>query len=99
MAKIREAVYPDQPQTAGCYLYEPGGSVHRFYTPEDNTEDTVALVRVAGANINFNEDGSFHSILDAPAMRYLTDLLAPAQGAGDVRYISGGETAFGTGEA
>ena len=25
--------YPDQPQTAGSYLYEPAGSVHTFYTP------------------------------------------------------------------
>ena len=32
--------YPDQPQTAGSYLYEPGGSVHTFFTPADNTEDT-----------------------------------------------------------
>ncbi len=30
--------YPDQPQTAGSYLYEPGGSVHTFFCPEDNTE-------------------------------------------------------------
>ena len=35
--------YPDQPQTAGSYLYEPAGSVHTFYTPEDNTEDTITL--------------------------------------------------------
>ena len=41
--------YPDQPQTAGSYLYEPGGSVHTFFTPEDNTEDTVALIIVDAA--------------------------------------------------
>ena len=50
--------YPDQPQTAGSYLYEPGGSVHTFFCPEDNTEDTVALLGLEGAQINFNEDGS-----------------------------------------
>jgi quercetin dioxygenase-like cupin family protein len=86
--------YPDQPQTAGCYLYEPGGSVHRFHTPADNTEDTIALVRVAGANVNFNDDGSFHSILDAMSMRYLTELLGPTAGRGDVRFIGGAETAY-----
>ena len=42
------AEYPDQPQTAGSYLYEPGGSVHTFYCPEDNTEDTVALLWMSG---------------------------------------------------
>ncbi|MCB0972879.1 MAG: 2,4'-dihydroxyacetophenone dioxygenase family protein, partial [Acidimicrobiales bacterium] len=40
--------YPDQPQTAGSYLYEPGASVHTFICPESNTEDTVIFVRVCG---------------------------------------------------
>jgi quercetin dioxygenase-like cupin family protein len=44
--------YQDQPQTPGSYLYEPGGSVHTFFAPADNPEDTIILVRVAGANIN-----------------------------------------------
>ena len=57
--------YPDQPQTAGSYLYEPGGSVHTFYCPEDNTEDTVALAWIEGAQVSFNEDGTFHSLTDA----------------------------------
>ena len=52
------AEYPDQPQTAGSYLYEPGGSVHTFYCPEDNTEDTVTLAWMEGAQISFNEDGT-----------------------------------------
>jgi 2,4'-dihydroxyacetophenone dioxygenase len=34
--------HPDQSQTAGSYLYEPGASVHTFICPESNTEDTVA---------------------------------------------------------
>jgi len=45
------AEYPNQPQTAGSYLYEPGGSVHTFYCPEDNTEDTVVLLWMEGAPI------------------------------------------------
>ena len=53
--KYRE--YPDQPQTAGSYLYEPGGSMHTFYCPEDNTEDTVVLLWMEGAQIGFNDDG------------------------------------------
>ena len=53
--------YPDQPQMAGSYLYEPGGSVHTFFCPEDNTEDTIALAWIEGAQVSFNEDGTFHS--------------------------------------
>jgi 2,4'-dihydroxyacetophenone dioxygenase len=69
--KYRE--YPDQPQTAGSYLYEPGGSVHTFYCPEDNTEDTVVLVWIEGAQVSFNEDGTFHSVTDAVTIQYLTE--------------------------
>lgn len=86
--------HADQPQTAGSYLYEPGGSVHTFITPEDNDEDTTVLVRVTGANVNFNEDGSFHSILDALMIRTLTDSLAEAQGLGEIRYIGGGQSTY-----
>jgi 2,4'-dihydroxyacetophenone dioxygenase len=86
--------YPDQLQTAGSYLYEPAASVHTFICPETNTEDTVLLVRVVGANINFNEDGTFHSILDAAMGRFLTEQLAEAQGLGEVRYIGGGAAGF-----
>jgi quercetin dioxygenase-like cupin family protein len=83
--------YPDQPQTAGSYLYEPGGSVHTLFTPADNTEDTVMLIRVSGANINFDDNGSFLSVLDAAAIRYLTDTLSAAQGLPAAGYIEGGE--------
>jgi 2,4'-dihydroxyacetophenone dioxygenase len=86
--------YTDQPQTAGSYLYEPGGSVHTLEVPADNTEETLMLIRVVGANLNFNEDGSFHSILDAVTIRHLTDTLSAAQGLGDPRYIGGGEADF-----
>jgi 2,4'-dihydroxyacetophenone dioxygenase len=88
------AEYPDQPQTAGSYLYEPGGSVHTFVCPETNTEDTVIFVRVEGANVNFTEDGQFHSILDAVTIRALTAQLAEAQRVGPVNYIGGGAAGF-----
>jgi quercetin dioxygenase-like cupin family protein len=86
--------YPDQPQTAGSYLYEPGGSVHTFVCPESNTEDTVIFIRVEGANINFTEDGQFHSILDAVMIRHLTGQLANERGLGPVDYIGGGAAGF-----
>jgi quercetin dioxygenase-like cupin family protein len=86
--------YPDQLQVAGSYLYEPSGSVHTFICPESNTEDTVIFVRVQGANINFNDDGTFHSILDAVLIQQLTTVLADQQGLGKVNYIGGGATAY-----
>lgn len=86
--------YPDQLQTAGSYLYEPGSSVHTFITPQDNTEDTVFLVRVVGANINFSEDGSFHSILDAALITHLTETLSVEQGLGTINYIAGGAVGY-----
>jgi 2,4'-dihydroxyacetophenone dioxygenase len=88
------AEYPDQPQTAGSYLFEPAGSVHTFITPETNTEDTVLFIRVEGANINFDEDGQFHSILDATSIRFLADTLGEAQGVGPVNYLGGGAAGY-----
>ena len=97
------AEYPEQPQTAGSYLFEPAGSVHTLLVPEDNTEDTLMLVRVRGANINFHEDGTFHSILDTTALVFLTDLFAQQLGIEGMRYVRNGEagyaTAGGSGEA
>ena len=83
--------YPDQPQTAGSYLYEPGGSVHTFYCPEDNTEDTVVLLWMEGAQISFNEDGTLHShqrrdLHSAPDR----NRGGGEQGTGPVGYIHGG---------
>lgn len=85
--------HPGQPQTAGSYLYEPAGSVHTLYAPADNTEDTVILVRVSGTNINFDEEGRFHSLLDAMSLRHLTDTLAAERGLGVPDYIDGGAAA------
>jgi 2,4'-dihydroxyacetophenone dioxygenase len=82
--------YPDQPQTVGSSLFEPAGSVYALEVPSENTEEALMLVRVRGANVNFNQDGSFHSVLDATALVYLTDLIVSA-GLEDVDYIRGGE--------
>jgi 2,4'-dihydroxyacetophenone dioxygenase len=82
--------YPDQPQTAGSYLYEPAGGVHTFFTPADNTENTLTLWWMQGAQVAFNDDGTFHSLTDAVTMQYLTETLAAEQGVGPVGYIRGG---------
>jgi 2,4'-dihydroxyacetophenone dioxygenase len=82
--------YPDQPQTAGSYLFEPGGSTHTFFCPEDNTEDTVALAWIEGAQVSFNEDGTFHSVMDAVALQYLIQVAEAAEGTGPVPFINGG---------
>ncbi|WP_448211308.1 2,4'-dihydroxyacetophenone dioxygenase family protein [Colwellia sp. MEBiC06753] len=57
--------YPDQPQTAGCYLYEPGGSIHQLETPVTNEGVTDTVMMVQGANINFDQDDNFLNIMDA----------------------------------
>lgn len=88
--------YADQPQTAGSYLFEPGASVHTLSCPAENTEDTVVLFIVNGSNINFTDDGAFHSILDAALIAHLTSTLAEAQGVGPVSYIGGGAADFTT---
>jgi quercetin dioxygenase-like cupin family protein len=82
--------YPDQPQVAGSYLFEPAGTTHTFFTPEDNTEDTVVLWWMQGAQVSFNDDGTFHSLTDAVAIQYFVDAAAEQQGFGRVDYISGG---------
>lgn len=89
--------YADQPQTAGSYLFEPGSSVHTLACPESNTEDTVVLFRVSGANINFDDDGSFHSILDAALITHLTGTLAAEQNLGAVNYLTGGTVTYTSG--
>jgi len=82
--------YANQPQTAGSYLYEPAGSVHTFVVPQENTEDTIIFVRVRGANVNFNEDATFNSILDAASLTFVVERAAQKYGT-KVRYIRGGE--------
>ena len=78
---------------AGSYLYEPGGSVHTFFCPEDNTEDTVVLLWMEGAQINFDEDGKLHSIIDATAIQFITEKVSAEQDTGPVNYIHAGGAA------
>lgn len=73
--------HPDQPQTAGSYLFEPASSqTHQFETPADNTENTVVLFVVQGANVNFDDEGRFHSVMDAGFIHGLASQLAQQQG-------------------
>lgn len=82
------AEFPDQPQTAGSYLYEPASGVpHLFRTPDDNTETTEIIFTVFGANVNFDDQGGFHSIMDASFIEGLVKNLAAAQRLGDVTYV------------
>jgi len=80
--------FPDQPQTAGSFLYEPGSSVHQFHTPATNTENTEAFFVVFGANVNFDDQGNFAGMLDAATIIQLATGLAKAQGHGKAQYIT-----------
>ena len=64
----------------------------RSYVPEGNTEDTVLYVRVSGANINFDDNGLLHSVLDAISIRAIADTRSAAQDLQAPRYIEGRET-------
>lgn len=86
--------YPDQPQTAGCYLYEPGGSVHQFNTPADNTEDTDTFMMVEGANVNFGEDKEYMGMMDASMIKMWVDQGIKDQAADKMNYITPGEPAY-----
>lgn len=85
--------YPDQPQTAGCYLFEPGGSIHTFHTPETNTEDTDTFMVVSGANVNYDENGNLVGIMDAGWIAEAVNAAANEQGLGKASYIRPGRNA------
>lgn len=70
--------------------------MHTFAVPETNTEDTVVLFIVNGANVSFTEDGQFHSVLDAVTVQKLTEQCAQAQGLGPVKYLTGGTAKYTT---
>jgi 2,4'-dihydroxyacetophenone dioxygenase len=83
------AGHPDQPQTAGSYLYEPATGVpHQVITPADNAEPTEILFLVFGANVNFDDQGGFINVMDAGFVKALAESLALAQGFGNARYIA-----------
>ncbi len=86
--------YPDQPQTAGCYLYEPGGSIHTFHTPETNTELTDTFMVVTGSNVNYDEDGNLVGIMDAGWIADAVNTAAAEQGVGKAHYIRGNNSGY-----
>lgn len=89
--------HPDQPQTAGCYLYEPGSSIHTFITPAENTEPTETLMVVEGSNVNFDADGNYLGLLDANSITLLLDHLVKTRGLEPARYIRPGPHQLTTG--
>lgn len=80
--------YPDQPQTAGSYLFEPGSSVHTFSVPADNTEPTETLMVVSGSNVNFDEDGNYVGLLDANSILHSLEQRVREQGLDPAKFIS-----------
>ena len=88
--------YADQVQTPGSYLYEPASSMHTLWVPDTNTEDTVVLFIVYGANVGFTDDGKFDSMLDAMTVQKLTEQWADAHGAGPIQYLTGGTARYST---
>ena len=77
--------HANEPQTAGCYLYEPGGSIHTFHTKE-GTEFTTMVI---GSNVNFDQDGNFLNIMDAGWIEEMINRLAKEQGLSDIKYVRG----------
>ncbi len=81
--------HPEDPQVAGSYLYEPGGSTHTFSVPADATEAAEGFMVVHGANINFI-DGQYHSITDAASLETLFAAFAQATGTILPKYLRPG---------
>lgn len=79
--------YPHQPQTEGCYLYEPGGAVHQFRTPATNTGMTDMFMVIHGANINFDADGNFMSISDSGFIETMINKAAKERGMSPLNYV------------
>ncbi|MGL6222267.1 MAG: cupin domain-containing protein [Steroidobacteraceae bacterium] len=80
--------FPDQQQTAGCYIFEPGGSIHELNTPAGNTEDTDTFMVVLGANVNFLKDGTCLYMMDASLLKAWADQGIKEQGLTQMNYIS-----------
>lgn len=78
--------HPEDVQTAGSYLYEPGGSTHTFASKEG----AEGFMVINGANINFNPDGSFMNIMDAGWIESVLVQVAKATGQALPPYIRPG---------
>ena len=61
----RESEYLNR---AGSFLFEPAGSIHTLYVPEDNTETTDIWFAIWGANLNMDEHGNIESVTDAESI-------------------------------
>jgi 2,4'-dihydroxyacetophenone dioxygenase len=57
--------YPEVVNTAGSYLYEPGGSIHTLHVPATNKEVTDVWYAIRGANLNLDASGNVESVWDA----------------------------------
>lgn len=78
--------YPEDLQTAGSYLYEPGGSIHTF----ESKEGTEGFMYVEGANVNLNDDDSLMFIMDSGWIEQAVLAAAEKAGMAKPRYITPG---------
>lgn len=90
--------YPKDKQTAGSYLYEPGGSIHQFHVPEDEPDGAEGFMVVSGANINFDENDEFRDIMDAGAIEAAILGVCQMMGQDVPKYIKPGAGAVSTGK-
>ncbi|TNE38587.1 MAG: 2,4'-dihydroxyacetophenone dioxygenase [Alphaproteobacteria bacterium] len=75
--------YPDDVQTEGSYLFEPGGSIHTF----QSKEGAEGFMVVHGANVNLNEDDTLMFIMDAGWIEQTIIAVAKQNGQKLPRYI------------
>ncbi|GAA0477354.1 2,4'-dihydroxyacetophenone dioxygenase family protein [Parasphingorhabdus litoris] len=85
--------YPEDKQTAGSYLYEPGGSIHQFSVPKDAKEAAEGFMVVTGANINFDDDDNFIDVSDAGTIEQAVLTVCQMMGRDAPRYIRPGASA------
>ncbi len=85
--------YPEDKQTAGSYLYEPGGSIHQFMVPEDAEENAEGFMVVSGANVNFDDNDKLIDITDAGAIEQAIAAVCQITGRDTPRYIRPGAAA------
>lgn len=87
--------YPDDPQTAGSYLYEPPGTVHTLHIPADGTEPVEGFMVVSGVNVTFDDDGNYIGTDHVGALEQTILDSAKRQGIDMPRYIRpSGKAAF-----
>jgi hypothetical protein len=80
------AEYPEDPQTAGSYLYEPPGTVHTFNIPEGG-ERVEGFMVVSGVNVTFDDQGNYIGTDHAGSMEQIIIDCARRQGIDMPRYI------------